>query len=318
MTQLDPSPLTDDVLIGVDGGIGYILLNRPRPINSLTEQMSKAVSQVLSEWETDSAVLSIDINGVGRGLCAGGDVVMVRQAFVDGEPERGLDFFRAEYAMDAQIAHYPKPITVHQHGFVMGGGLGISAHAQHRIVSTNARIAMPETIIGFFPDVGVCWELAHAPGELGKHLAVTGIQVGAADAVLLGLSDEIEGDDVPAAVLSDDEWIRECYAGSNAAEIITRLEACPVPAAAEAAQLIRQRSPLSVWLAIEAIERARSMSSVDEVLAQDMALCRATATNPDFVEGVRAQLVDKSKDPTWRHVRIEDVDPALVASMFEA
>ncbi|MGL4831970.1 MAG: enoyl-CoA hydratase/isomerase family protein [Propionibacteriaceae bacterium] len=318
MIELQPSPTTEDVLWGIEDGVGYLVLNRPRPINSLTTSMCQAIVAALSAWEHDALVTSVDLTGVGRGLCAGGDVVMVRQSFLDGEPERGLDFFRTEYAMDAQIAHYPKPITVHQHGFVMGGGLGISAHASKRIVSTDARIAMPETIIGFFPDVGVCWELAKAPGELGKHIAVTGIQVGAADAVLLGFADEIDGDDVAPPVLEDADWVRECYAGTDAAAIIARLEASQVPAAQEAAALIRQRSPLSVWVAIEAIERARAMNTIDEVFAQDLALTRATVTNSDFCEGVRAQLVDKDKNPTWRHARIEDVDPALVQEMFLA
>lgn len=315
MMTFPPSPLTEDVRVGVADGIGHVVLDRPRAINSLTDDMCRAVSAALDAWADDDAVHGVEISGEGRGLCAGGDVVAVRQAIVDGDPELGLGFFRTEFAMDLRIAEYPKPVTAHQRGIVMGGGLGISAHASRRLVYPDARIAMPETIIGYFPDVGICWQLAHAPGELGKHLAVTGIQVGAADALLLGFSDEAVGE-VPAAVLEDAAWLRECYAGADAGQMISRLENHENPDARAAAELIRQRSPLSVWMTLEAIERARGMETLAEVFEQDLALTRATAINPDFVEGVRAQLVDKDKSPSWRHARIEDVDPKLVQEMF--
>lgn len=318
MTEL--TALTEEVAAGIDGDVGVLELTRPRAINSLTRGMCEAMSQQLRQWESDDGVSLVEIRGTGpKGLCAGGDVVAVRQAILDGEAERGYAFFDTEFGLDEQIAGYAKPTRALQRGVVMGGGLGISAHCTQRLVFADARIAMPETIIGYFPDVGMLWRLGQAPGECGAHLALTGTTINAADAITVGFADRMApGEDEPEPTLHDSEWMRECYAGDDAAQIIARLERHAEPQARAAAAEIRKRSPLSVWAALWGLRRAQQMDSLADVFAQDRVLARASLANPDFVEGVRAQLVDKDRHPRWRHRSIEEVPRADVEAMFAA
>ncbi len=305
-----------DVIVRVENGVGRLTLNRPRAINALTPAMCATIREALAAWASDDGVSGVELDGAGdRGLCSGADVRTLRQFVLDGGDWRG--FFETEYAMNSAIAAFPKPYVAHMRGVTMGGGLGVSTHGSRRIVYPDSALAMPETIIGFVPDVGVLGILAHAPGEVGTHLALTGLTVGAADAVYVGLADEVAGEAVPGVLADQRSWIDDCYAGSDAAAIVGRLEAHPDPAAREAASALRQRSPLSVCVTLEAIRRARSMSGVDEVLAQDMVLVETMIPAPDFAEGVRAQLVDKDRTPRWQHARIEDVTRDEVLARFE-
>lgn len=312
-TSSTPEP---EVVVEIVDGVGRLTLNRPRAINALTRDMCATIHAALDAWASDPAVGSVELDGAGeRGLCSGADVRALRQAVLDGGD--WLGFFTTEYAMDAAIAHFGKPYTAHQRGITMGGGLGVSAHGSRRIAYPDSRFAMPETIIGFVPDVGILGVLAQAPGELGTHLALTGATVGAADAVLVGLSDEVAGDAGPGVLARQRAWIDTCYAGSDAAAIVARLEAHDDPDARAAAAELRQRSPLSVCVTLEAVRRAAGMASVDEVLAQDLALVRTMIPAPDFAEGVRAQLVDKDRAPRWRHACIEAVTRDEVLACFE-
>lgn len=304
-----------EVVVEVVDGVGRLILNRPRAINALTRGMCAAIHATLDAWAGDAGVTRVELTGAGeRGLCSGADVLALRQVVLDGGD--WLDFFTSEYAMNAAIARYPKPYIAHQRGITMGGGLGVSAHGSRRIAYPDSAFAMPETIIGFVPDVGVLGILAHAPGELGTHLALTGTTINATDAVLVGLADEVAGD-APAGVLSAQrEWIDACYAGSDTAAIVGRLEAHEDPHARMAAVVLRQRSPLSVAITLEALRRAATMATVDDVLAQDLVLARSMIPAPDFAEGVRAQLVDKDRTPRWQHARIEDVTRREVLAAF--
>lgn len=307
-----------DVRTWIDGGVGHVHLDRPRAINALSTSMCADVQAALDAWRGDDSVSRVVLTGEGeRGLCSGGDVRQVRADVVAGHPDDGMAFFTTEYHMDATIASYPKPFEAHMRGIVMGGGLGISAHGSDRLVYADSRIAMPETNIGFFPDVGVCWLLSRAPSQLGVHMALTGDSVNAADAILVGLADRMaDGETAPEPTLVVADWMTECYAGDDAAAVLARLEAHEDPAARAAAATIRQRSPLAVCVALEAIRRAERMSSVDEVLAQDLVLARRSLGNADFLEGVRAQLVDKDRTPRWRHARVEDVTRADIEALF--
>lgn len=306
---------TDEVLTEVADGVGLITLNRPRALNALTEGMCETLLTVLREWADDPGVERVEIRGAGeRAFCSGADVRAIRQRILDGEPY--LSFFETEYAVNSLIASYPKPYTAVMSGIDMGGGLGLSAHGSRRIVDASSRLAMPETIIGFTPDVGVVWQLAHAPGELGTHVALTGDAFGAGDALALGLADEYAGDGTPDAPLAAASWIAECYAGDDPAAIMARLEAHADPDARAAAETLRRRCPLSVAVTLEALRRAATMGGVDEVLAQDLVLVRHLLPRPDFAEGVRAQLVDKDYAPVWQHARIEDVPRAEVLTCF--
>lgn len=304
-----------EVLFEVSAGVGRIVLNRPRAINALTVEMMRAMTSWLVAWRDDAAVVSVELRGAGdRGLCSGADVRALREVVLAGGDY--MDFFRVEYALDALIATYPKPYTAFMSGITMGGGLGLSAHASRRVVDGTSLLAMPETIIGFEPDVGVLFHLAAAPGELGTYLAMTGNSVGASDAILVGLADECDGECPPGWLADSRSWIDECFAGDDPAAIVARLEAHPDPRAAAAASDIRARSPLSVAVALEAIRRAAGMTSVVEVLAQDATLALNMIAGHDFVEGVRAQLVDKDRNPRWRHAMVEDVSRDEVLACF--
>ncbi len=306
---------TDEVLIEVVDGIGRLTLNRPRALNALTHGMCETLLEVLQAWAVDDAVTAVEIRGAGeRAFCSGADVRALRQVVLEGGD--WLSFFTTEYAMNAVIAAHPKPITAFMSGIDMGGGLGISAHCRRRVVDATSRLAMPETIIGFTPDVGVAWQLSRAPGEWGTHVALTGMTVGAGDALALGLADEYAGEGTPEAPLAAASWIAECYAGDDPVEIVGRLAAHAAPDARAAAEGIRARCPLSVAVTLEALRRAATMTGVPDVLAQDLALARSLVPRPDFAEGVRAQLVDKDFAPRWQHVRLEDVTRADVLACF--
>jgi enoyl-CoA hydratase len=332
--------MTNDVLYAREGRLGRILLNRPRVINVLNDAMVTSVLAQLQDWAQDDAIDAVSIQGAGdRGLCAGGDVRVLRTAVLAGSMD-ALEFWAHEYRMNAVIDSYPKPFVAFMDGIVMGGGVGISAHGSLRLVTERSRVAMPETTIGFSPDVGALFLLSRAPGEVGTHLAMTGLSVGGADAVACGLADAlIASQDIPGILAAlaagksldagvgststpgdlaaDQDWIDSCYAGNDAVTILEALQAHPAPGARAAAEVLQSRAPLAVCTALEAIRRADQMDTLAEVLEQDRVLGASMAGSGDFLEGVRALLVDRDNAPRWRHQSLADVDPAEVAGLFK-
>ena len=307
-----------DVLFEVQGGVGRITLNRPRAINALTTAMLADIGEQLSAWRDEPSVERVHLVGAGeRGLCSGADVRTLRADVLERGEVSAEVFFSVEYAVDALIATYPKPMRADLFGITMGGGLGLSAHCSERVVRADSRLAMPETIIGLFPDVGLLYELSRAPGELGTHLALTGGSVGAEDAVLVGLADRVEGEAPPGDLVRQKPWIDECYAGDDPLAIVQRLAEHDDPEARATADVLRQRCPFAVAVSLAAIRRAALLPDVMSVLAQDLALAVPMVLRPDFAEGVRAQLVDKDRNPSWRPARLEDVDPTEVAALFD-
>jgi len=309
---------TDELIVEAREGVGHLVLNRPRAINALTPAMLRGIHEALDDWSDEGSIVRVEISGAGeRGLCSGADVRALREHVLTGGDH--MEFFEVEYAMNAAIKAFNKPYIAHMRGITMGGGLGVSAHGSRRIAHPDSAFAMPETIIGFIPDVGILYYLAQAPGELGTHVALTGNPINATDAVLVGLADEIDEADgeAPASQLAAWQgWIDECYATDDPAEVLARLEAHDDPAANAAAADLRKRCPLSVAVTLEAIRRAKGMGSVEEVLAQDLTVARHLIPRPDFVEGVRAQLVDKDRNPVWQHARVEDVTRDEVLACF--
>ncbi|WP_327256540.1 enoyl-CoA hydratase/isomerase family protein [Streptomyces sp. NBC_01244] len=331
----------DHVLLRTEGHAAYITLNRPKALNALTHPMALRIDQALTVWEHDPAVETVVIEGAGeRGLCAGGDIRAIYEDARSGGTA-SADFWRDEYRLNARIARYPKPYVALMDGIVMGGGVGISAHGTVRIVTERSRIAMPETGIGFVPDVGGTYLLALAPGELGTHLALTGTPVGAADALLCGLADHFVPADrlpalasdlahgsvhevlerfvepVPVGVLHGHrEWIDHCYAADTAEEILARLLAADLPAAKASADTLPAKSPTAVKVTLAALRRARRLGPLERVLEQEYRVSVAALSSPDLVEGIRAQVIDKDRDPRWSPATLQAVGPAEVERFF--
>jgi enoyl-CoA hydratase len=305
-----------ELLVEVVAGVGHVRLNRPRQINALTVPMMHSLALALDHLAGDQAVARVELTGAGeRGLCAGADVRALRERALGGGDVR--EFFETEYAVDLQVAAFPKPYRAIMTGITMGGGLGLSAHGSARVVDATTRLAMPETQIGLFPDVFMTPLLARMPVEIGTHLALTGASVNAADALRLGLADEASGALPEPDPLLAEPWIAECYAGDDPAAIVQRLEQHPADAARATARELRRRSPISVAVTLEALRRAALITSLPQLFPQELGLAVRLATGPDFAEGVRAQLVDRDRDPHWSHARIEDVDRDEVLSYFE-
>jgi enoyl-CoA hydratase len=336
---------SDDILSRVDNGIGYLTLNRPKAINSLNQSMVDGLRAVLTEWAQDSDIGAVVLSGAGdRGLCAGGDVVAIyHSARADGVEARR--FWYDEYLMNGQIGRFPKPYVSLMDGIVMGGGVGVGAHANTRVVTETSKMAMPEVGIGFIPDVGGAYLLSRAPGSLGLHAALTGAPFAGADAIALGFADHfvphdkldalrqaIAEDGVeqaiaahaveppPSNLAAQRDWIDECYAGDSVTDIVARLrshEKTGTGPANEAANLIATRSPIALSVTLEAVRRAAKLDTLEDVLAQDYRVSSASLRSHDLVEGIRAQLVDKDRDPKWSPASLAQVTAADVEAYFE-
>ncbi|MEU7100578.1 enoyl-CoA hydratase/isomerase family protein [Streptomyces longwoodensis] len=336
---------TDEpVLFHTTGRAAHITLNRPRALNALNHEMVRRIDAALASWERDPAVETVVITGAGeRGLCAGGDIRGIHDDARDGDGIASAAFWRDEYRLNARIARYPKPYVAIMDGIVMGGGVGVSAHGSVRIVTERSRIAMPETGIGFVPDVGGTYLLALAPGELGTHLSLTGAQIGAGDALLCGLADhfvpadalqhfisELADHPVREAVVDHvqppprgelagrREWIDACYAADTVEEIVDRLLAHGDPAAKEAAETLLAKSPTALKVTLVAVRRARRLGPLERVLDQEYRVSCAALRTPDLVEGIRAQVIDKDRDPHWSPATLVEVTDADVERFFAA
>ncbi|MGC5039862.1 enoyl-CoA hydratase/isomerase family protein [Streptomyces sp. DT190] len=336
------SAADEPVLLHTAGRAARITLNRPRALNALTHAMVRRIDEALTAWERDPAVETVVITGAGgRGLCAGGDIRAIHDDARDGDGSASRAFWRDEYRLNARIARYPKPYLAVMDGIVMGGGVGVSAHGGVRVVTERSQVAMPETGIGFVPDVGGTHLLCRAPGELGTHLALTGARIGAADALLCGLADHyVPSDDLPRllgslaelpvgealagvvrtppqGVLGDRRgWIDTCYAADTVEEIVRRLLAHGDPAAKEAAETLLAKSPTALKVTLASLRRARALGTLEEVLNQEYRVSCAALGMPDLVEGIRAQVVDKDRRPRWSPASLTEVTDTDVQRFF--
>jgi enoyl-CoA hydratase len=331
----------DEVLVRVVGGVGFVTLNRPRAINSLTWPMVTAMAAALKTWAEDPAVTAVVLAGAGeRGLCAGGDVVAIyHSAKADGAEARR--FWYDEYLLNAQIGGFGKPYVSLMDGIVMGGGVGVGAHANTRVVTDTTKMAMPEVGIGFIPDVGGTYLLSRSPGRLGLHAALTGAPFSGADAIALGFADHfvphttleaftaaIIADGVdralaahaieppPSQLAAHRDWIDECYSHGTVAQIVDALARHDSPDANAAAELIGTRSPIACAVTLQAVRRAGQLATLQDVLVQEFRVSCASLRSHDLVEGIRAQLVDKDRNPQWSPATLAEVTAADIESYF--
>jgi enoyl-CoA hydratase len=330
----------DTVLARREGRIGRILLNRPKALNAIDLSMIRACSRALEGWRQDPHVHAVVIEGAGdRAFCAGGDIRALRQYELDGEHHRAEEFFREEYELNLVIATYPKPYIALIDGICMGGGIGVSVHAPYRVATEHAAFAMPETAIGFFPDIGATFFLPRLPGQIGTYLGLTGARMQGADAVHAGLATHfVRRDDLPAlsrSLAADGPAalgvhvaqlpafslaprraaIDHCFGADGVPGIVRRLEAIGDEWSEDTRDTLRAMSPSALCWTLAALRRGADLT-LPQCQAAELALTRTTMRHPDFAEGVRAMVVDKDRKPQWQPARIEEVDPASIAAML--
>ena len=330
----------ETVVTSRDGRIGRILLNRPRALNALDLPMIRACAAILKTWREDPHVDAVVIEGAGdRAFCAGGDIRALRDGQMSGDRASVDQFFSEEYALNVTIATYPKPYIALIDGICMGGGIGMSVHAPYRVATEHAGFAMPETAIGFFPDIGATFLLPRLPGELGTYLGLTGLRINGGDAVHAGLATHftsranlpdlsaalardgiaalaVYNEPLPAFSLADRRAaIDHCFAAASVGDIVSRLEAARAEWADAALKSLRHVSPSALHWTLKALRRGRDLT-LKQALDAEFALTRTTMAHPDFAEGVRAMIVDKDRKPAWQPARIEDVDPATILALF--
>jgi enoyl-CoA hydratase/carnithine racemase len=342
------------VIAEVRGSAGLLTLNRPKALNALSLDMIRELTAALLAWRDDHRIERVGVRGMGRegpfgAFCAGGDIRFFHQAVLSGDP-RLEDFFTEEFALNHLIHAYPKPYVVFMDGIVMGGGMGISAHGSDyglRIATERTKMAMPETNIGLFPDVGGGWFLARCPGRIGEYLALTGEPITGADAVAVRLADGLlpstqlpavweclaDGDrfegvrdtlrtaSQPASDLAARRGEIDRFFGlAGVLEIVQALEADGSTWACETAAMLRKRSPLMLHVTLEHLRRARHMTlAADLRMERDMVRhcfhLRPGSASETF-EGIRALAIDKDHAPRWNPARIENVTVEMVAAFF--
>lgn len=328
------------VLVRTEGALGRLTLNRPEAINALDLGMIALMSAALDAWRDDTDVQIVLIDGEGeRGMCAGGDVRALHGQIVAGRSHETEEFFRAEYALDAMIAEYPKPVVTIADGITMGGGIGIAGHAGIRIVTERSKLAMPETRIGFTPDVGGTWLLGQAPGRFGEYFGLTGSTMNGADALHLGFADYFVPSDrldtlrdalayradptgpaeivllfdetpEPSVLPASREWIDAAFSADTVAEIVSRLRDSGEADAAATADLLETLAPTALAVTLDAVREARAMPGLRAALEGEYRRVMWFVTqHPDLVEGIRAQLVDKDRNPRWDPPTIAELTP---------
>ena len=337
-----------DLIARKEGSAGIIRLNRPKAINAVTLEMFHDIDKALDAFETDLDVAVILLEGAGeRGLCAGGDIrALWESSKVKGD--LGKILWRDEYILNARIKKFPKPYVSLMDGIVMGGGVGLSAHSSHRVVTDKTKLAMPEVGLGFFPDVGGTWLLSHSPGEIGTYFGLTGQTMNGPDAIHAGFADAV----VPSGKLADlREALTKVRAGITSAEVkaliagfATGETAGPVAAmqdkidvwfaydrmediiaalqrdgselALSTLKTLSEKSPRGMVVTLKLLRLARTSRSLEECLVREYRAALEVFASDDFREGVRAAVIDKDRNPKWSPPRIEDVTSEMVAPYF--
>ena len=304
------------------GALGLLTLDRPQALNALTHGMIAAITAQLQAWAHDDTVKTVAIRGAGeRAFCAGGDIRAVQEAVVSGNSNAGAAFLRDEYHMNALIHAFPKPYIALIHGVCMGGGAGLSVHGRYRLADPTLVFAMPETAIGFIPDVGSSYFLSRLPDQIGLYLGLTATPIGLGDALESGLVTHAvkreNFDAVIEALAANKDFARHIFkpkpgplhthygriaaifSANSVENILERLDRDGSDFARQTRQLIRSRSPTSLKLVLRQLHQARQMD-LEQCLTMELRLALRVVQNYDFREGVRAALVDKDRNPNWR------------------
>lgn len=329
-----------DISIRVVGKAGRITLNRPDALNALTYDMIRRIAAAIDDWETDDAVKLVVLDATGtKAFCAGGDIAEMYATATAGDFAYGRRFWADEYRLNARLSTNSKPIVALMQGFTMGGGVGIGCHCSHRIVCETSQIAMPECGIGLVPDVGGSMILATAPGHVGEFLGMTSTRMGAGDAIWVGFADhfvpeedwpdlvaalETSGDPgainvsaAPSGQLPGQQAdIDAVFSLPDVGQIVAALEASDADFAAKALKSLRRNSPLSVACTFEIVRRVREAPNIRNALSQEYRFTWRSADMGDFIEGIRAQIIDKDRNPAWADQNIEAVSAQKISAML--
>ena len=337
----------DELIVSVQGGLGLMTLNRPKAVNALSYNMIGLIDQALTEFEHNKDVHAVLIRGAGdRGLCAGGDVVSIHDNAINNDLAAAVPFFREEYTLNNRIYNYPKPYIAIMNGLVLGGGVGVSSPGSHRVATDSTKLGMPEVGIGFSPDVGGTYFLAKAPRNVGNYMALTAAHVSGADAVYIGMADVRVPDARIAALVerlesitapeqvdeilaeyhepgestleNESLWIDEAFGAATVEEILTTVEVVAAQGnevAQNAVKVLQRHSPTGLKVTLEAVRRDQNME-FSEVLAQDLRTTMHAMEGVDLAEGIRAQIIDKDRNPQWDPAQLTDVTDAAVQTFF--
>jgi enoyl-CoA hydratase len=345
--NLDGGVQHGDLVVRAYGALRRITLNRPKALNALTLDMSVTMMALLRGFADDLAVGVVLLDGAGeRGLCAGGDIRALYDAAKSGDHTLPEKFWATEYYLDAYIARYPKPFVAVMDGLVMGGGVGLSAHAAHRVVTDRSAIALPEVGIGYTPDIGASFRLARTPGFAGTYLALTAERANAADAIYCGLADvhiaTAKLSELPAALAACRSadgvraqlgalasapaagkieraraWIDACFSADDVESIVARLADASDEARQATLATMQKMSPTSLKVTLRNVRDAARFKRLEESFRQDYRISLACLTGHDFTEGIRAQIVDKDRNPRWQPDTLEAVTAEIVERHFK-
>jgi enoyl-CoA hydratase/carnithine racemase len=343
--------MSNEVSVNVHRGVGRITLTRPKALHALNAPMCETILAALERWKDDPTVhlVMIDHEEETRGFCAGGDIRMLADSGA-GDASEARAFFRVEYRMNAALKAFPKPVLAIMDGVTMGGGVGLSVHGSHRIATERTLFAMPETGIGLFPDVGGGWFLPRLSGYLGTWLALTGARLKGADVaaariathflpseLVTNLKKQVERADfsvgaaemlneilrsmthpVPAGSFEAHRSVLDdCFAKDTAEQIMAALEASGDEWAAEQAATIRTKSPETVKVALRQLREGARLASFEDNMRMEYRIGWRKVQSHDFLEGVRAVIIDKDNEPKWSPATLEDVSVADVATYFQ-
>ena len=318
-----------DIHIRIEGRAGRITLARPEALNALTYEMVLSIEAAIDQWrDADVDLIMIDAEGA-RAFCSGGDISEMYASGLRSDHEYGRKFWRDEYRLNAKLFDYPKPVVSFLQGFTMGGGVGVGCHGSHRVVGESSQIAMPECGIGLVPDVGGSFMLARAPGRLGEFLGTTGTRMGPADAILAGFADhyvpednwaalkaemvatgraDIPADDAPSGKLHDLLGeIDRFFTGATLAGIVTALQAESSDFATTTLKALQRNAPFAMACSMEIVRRLRRDNSLKNALELEYRYTHRAMAQGDFIEGIRAAIIDKDRNPKWVHDSVDDV-----------